>query len=370
MKSPTLRSRPITSLPSPRVPTEIIDRILEFALAFSSSTLHVPDFGSIASVTLASVNFRQIALRQYFHHVTLETRLHWKGLFSLLEVQECDSRYTPSNNMYRSLCASSKILSYNPTRLNYLNNLHTLSIDFAQEGLSTQHPCIKSLLENLELASISLKLTSLTLSNLPRIDVVLLKLIARSFPRLMDLYLSCTERLEFSCCWSCFEDSLGCTIHSPIPDDYFEVSDLASAFACALKPLTCLTHLHLGIFLSDDQLLYAHIAHSLGDEENMGLVDNSGQLEDVRTRELKASIVIAQKLKAIKSIGWSSFFTGMPGPSKPAGDVVGEPVPKNDASSGDCGDNETENSEITKDMKTTIWVLRTNGRVRVRRTPW
>lgn len=308
-----------------------------------------------------------------------------------------EERHTIRGCVRRSLCASSRILSYKPTRLGYLTNLHTLSIDFAQEGLSTQHPRIKSLIENFDLASISLKLTSLTLSNLPRIDIVLLRLIAASFPRLTDLYLSCTERLEFGCCWSCFEDSLGCTIHSPIPDDYLDVSDMAvsscrqlqvsglmilykNAFASELKPLSCLTHLHLGIFLSDDQLLYAHIAHSLGDEENMGLVDGSGQcstcfesaVRDVRMRELQASVIVAQKLKAIKCVGWSSFFTGMPSQNQDDEEIDSDTPDREvecDDSNSEC-EEELENSEIADEMKTTIWVLRTNGRVRVRRMPW
>lgn len=126
----------------------------------------------------------------------------------------------------RSLCTSSKILSYKPKILVSLTRLQYLSIDLAQEGLSTQHPRLKALLGDLE-TSASTSLISLTLSSLPRIDVLLLKLIAKSFPRLTDLYLSCTERLEFNCCWSCFEDSLGCTIHSPIPDNYINVVEMA-----------------------------------------------------------------------------------------------------------------------------------------------
>jgi hypothetical protein len=76
------------NLPSPRVPTEIVDHILALALASCSSASLVPEFSSIAAVTLASTDFRQIALRRYFHDITLETRPHWKGLFSVLEMQE------------------------------------------------------------------------------------------------------------------------------------------------------------------------------------------------------------------------------------------------------------------------------------------
>lgn len=126
----------------------------------------------------------------------------------------------------RSLCTSSRILSSKHRVLILLTRLQYLSIDLAQEGLSTQHPRLQALLGPLE-SSARANLTSLTLSSLPRIDALVLRLIAKSFPRLTDLYLSCTERLEFTCCWTCFEDSLGCTIHSPIPDDYINVAELA-----------------------------------------------------------------------------------------------------------------------------------------------
>jgi hypothetical protein len=64
------------------------------------------------------------------------------------------------------------------------------------------------------------KLTILTLTALPRIDVPLLSLISRTFPRLIDLYLSSTERLDLTHCWDCFQESLSCTDHSPIPEQY------------------------------------------------------------------------------------------------------------------------------------------------------
>ena len=142
-------------------------------------------------------------------------------------------------------------------------------------------------------------------------------------------------------------------------------------FANALKPLAYLTHLHLGVFLSDDQLLYSHIAHSLGDEENGGMVDGSGRCSqcftsvvgDVRMREMAASVAIALQLKSIRSVGWSSFFTDLP----KNGD-------QNEARSPEDTEEEDEEeaglTDIEVDMKTTIWVRRTNEKIMVRRRPW
>ena len=65
----------------------------------------------------------------------------------------------------------------------------------------------------------------------------------------------------------------------------------------------------------------------------------------VRRRELEASLAIARKLKSLKTIRWSSFFSWM------------QPISM-DEQVGDW----------TRTM--TAYVHRANGRVRVRRTPW
>ncbi|KAF8074674.1 hypothetical protein FPV67DRAFT_592605 [Lyophyllum atratum] len=385
------RSERNTKLPSPRVPTEIIDQILDFVLAPSSDSSKLYQFTSIASFTLVSAKFRQIALRRYFRELDLISNAQWTGLYDFLEAQEQNlpgRRRGGGFAWVKSLSASSKILSFKPIRLGSFSHLQTLSIDLVQEGLSTQHPLLSRLFGYLD----SSNMTSLTLSNLPRLDVLLLRVIANTFPRLVDLYLSCTERIDFGCCWACFEDSLGCTIHSPIPDDYSDVEDMSDAFASALKPLGHLTHLHLGVFLSDDQLLYSHIAHSIGDGENMGMVKNvvpcqacfDKAVDSVRLRELAASIVLGQRLKMLKTIGWSSFFHGEAGRARAgqpqnSDDTVedthheyrnGDDLEDADSNEDDASDGGVPGNATDNDMKTTIWILRSNGRIRVRRAPW
>lgn len=66
---------------------------------------------------------------------------------------------------------------------------------------------------------------------------------------------------------------------------------------------------------------------------------------DVRTRELEASLALAQKLKSLRTISWSSFFAW----KHPSED--GRRI-------GDW-------QRVTK-----TYVLRSGGRVRVRRRPW
>lgn len=110
-------------------------------------------------------------------------------------------------------------------------------------------------------------------------------------------------------------------------------------------------HLHLGIYLSDLDLFYYHVLHSQMEpikpakrvwphapNECSHCRDTFS--EEVRTTELYASAAIARFLPSIKTVTWSSFFT------------LDEP--------GDCPDDQT----------TTMWVLRKDKKVKVRRATW
>jgi hypothetical protein len=75
-------------------------------------------------------------------------------------------------------------------------------------------------------------LTSLILTALSFIDKVLLTMIAKNFPNLTYLHLSCTDRLDMSCCWDCFHESASCAVGiSPIPDLFADVNHLAVAIS-------------------------------------------------------------------------------------------------------------------------------------------
>lgn len=174
-----------------------------------------------------------------------------------------------------------------------------------------------------------------------------------------------------------------------------------------MEPLTQLTDLHLGIFLSDEEMVEKHIEHydtplafdhtlrtafspkaasphignilsQLEAETTTGLisysVDQDNKIEEsqpgactdddlpfphgpelcrtckligsaskVRTRELEASLALARKLKKLRTVGWSSFFTSQVFEVDKVGDWR---------------------------RRTTTYILRVNGRVRVRRRPW
>jgi hypothetical protein len=150
----------------------------------------------------------------------------------------------------RILHIRAEVLASTPARLNFLPNLQTLFVDFSLSGVATQQTIVKKIFKNFHtqpvestipptnfsidqasIASGPFRLTCLTLTALPFIDNALLTLIAKTFPTLTCLYLSCTDRLDLGCCWDCFQDSAGCTIGAfPIPDMFADASLLAVSF--------------------------------------------------------------------------------------------------------------------------------------------
>ncbi|KAF6753099.1 hypothetical protein DFP72DRAFT_1046892 [Ephemerocybe angulata] len=184
----------------------------------------------------------------------------------------------------------------------------------------------------------SLKLFKVT--RLPCIDTYLLRAIARAFPNLVSLELECTGRLKRSCCQTCYEDSLTLTVHSPVPRKYRSAEDLAHAFGEALKPLSSLKSIYLGIFLSPEDTIERHALHyedppaDLSDDEEMDdnlgrlypdslakcevcLSSNSfqrryGSLEFLQNQEMRATLRMAQHIKSLENMAWDSCCQGVP----------------------------------------------------------
>lgn len=216
-------------------------------------------------------------------------------------------------------------------------SLQSLELDFTTDGLATQKSRCSLLFKN-----VIADLTTLKLTYLPRIDTALLTFLAARFPSLMILGLSCTERLDEECCWLCFEESSSCTMHSPIPEQFSSIQKLTvrsplelvrirllstlvlqSTFANALKPLGRLEHLHLGIFLSDADVLTCHLdrcAAVVKSSPRTGYYSSppfgpdkcticlAGHDTAVRERERMASTLMGTLLPSLKSIGWSTYF--------------------------------------------------------------
>lgn len=111
-----------------------------------------------------------------------------------------------------------------------MGNLRALHVSFAAEVRSTQKMRSIQIFVTPLTNSPMTHLTSLTLTELWRIDVLLLGMLSGAFPGLVSLHLSCSEHLDVSCCWTCFEDSSSAVVHSPVPNHFPSVTCLTVCF--------------------------------------------------------------------------------------------------------------------------------------------
>ncbi|KAI6044482.1 hypothetical protein EDC04DRAFT_2865931 [Pisolithus marmoratus] len=301
------------------LPLELVEHI--FDLFF----LENRKFEDIRPFSMANTQFRTVALRKYMSTLRIYSK-------------EQMISYTL---MHYSIASRSSPHAY-------------AGFEWVNEGRkSNSGKHSESHLGQSNAPMVASRLTSLKMTCLWRIDVGLLSMVAKIFPALMDLHLTCSENLDTSCCWLCYEESSMAVIHSPIPGHYAN-----TAFAEALLPLTRLVHLHLGIFLSDEDMLEENISRGTDEEDLEDEMEHphDGELLPfphgpgdcpfcaVRTRELEASLAMARKLRSVKTISWSSFF-----PQKQS---------------------TTRRTSVGDGRTTTTYVLRANGRIRVRRRPW
>jgi hypothetical protein len=140
---------------------------------------------------------------------------------------------------------------------------------------------------------------------------------------------------------------------------------LQNTFAKALKPLTRLIHLHLGIFLSDETFFDSHLNHvddvhpfelDFGDAdipygpEECPICREIAPVSEDFERELEASKILAKRLKNLQTIGWSTFFSHPGGhfpPHEGLLDMVGD-----------------------WERSTRVWVSRKDGKIRLKGMPW
>lgn len=143
------------------------------------------------------------------------------------------------NLLCSALCSSSQALAAAHPPLKSFRALRTVHITFFGQTLATQHRAIQVL------NTLPSELTELHLSDLADINIYTLSTVASNFPRLTSLTLTCSERLDESCCWSCFEESASCTWHSLIPERFCDVADLTVSGALRLFLLTSLDLLYI-----------------------------------------------------------------------------------------------------------------------------
>ncbi|KIY63999.1 hypothetical protein CYLTODRAFT_457608 [Cylindrobasidium torrendii FP15055 ss-10] len=378
--------------PFPPLPWELVDRVIEIIVADGlRDAVDTREYFRTIVKPLAMVNraFRTLALRAFFFDLTIESYAHWDSTFLLL------STFVPTNrnhtfNWIRNLSARSGALASNTHRLHYLGSLHSLVINFDKEGLSTQQTALNRIVNNLP-HSLATRLKSLTFTSLARVDVPLLTAVANKFSSVDDLHLSCAERVDFSHCWYCLQESLEACAHSPVGPQFCSADHMAvpvlsfsncqaelmrtqMSFGEALQPMSELRDVYLGVFLSRESMLWEHLEHG---QDVTGAQDQSGMSTapdddcdicddiegDVRSAELQASLIMAQKLKKLETIGWASFF-GYGGSDM---DTYGELIDDAERENIECAGKSTK---YGTSKRTKMWTQRAGGRVRVRRLPW
>ncbi|KIM44796.1 hypothetical protein M413DRAFT_48103, partial [Hebeloma cylindrosporum] len=310
---------------APKVPMELLDEIIECYIIAFYPLMATPAIESQKTVfarfimpcTLVSKDFRYLVLRSFLRSLSIGTSDDFTDLLGFLE--KVDSQYRKQNwaggySWVRSLSAPSFLIPPNVNEFKKLPCLHHLHVDFSHSGLMLQRSCLGQLFKNLGAHKIVLKLTSLMLTNLPRIDEPLLEMIARELPGLVELHLNSADSLDLDCCPNCYEDSLSRISHSPIPEMYRDAEFLAMAFGKALAPLKNLTRLFLGIYLSRSGMLDMHMAHGKDSlkPNTVETVYNCARcarfIKETKQRELVASLVIGKHLESLAEIGWSSCF--------------------------------------------------------------
>lgn len=102
-----------------------------------------------------------------------------------------------------------------------------MQVDFTNHGLRSQRQSLEQIFGSFSRQGATLKLVSLELTHMPRIDIHLLALIAKEVPTLRVLRIASTDGLDTACCPNCYEDSLSRIVHSPIPHLYEDVQSLA-----------------------------------------------------------------------------------------------------------------------------------------------
>lgn len=234
----------ITHKKAPHLPIEVVDYIASFLFDSCQSGCFV----HIHSFSLVCSQFRHVALRHYFSSIRVASAKQLAAYtnfhYSLVSRRNapCDSvgfdyvkcvclyicSLTITDQFNRTLIAPSHALeaaSWNPS---LYRNLKHLMISFSSDGRQSQTTRLKCIFSPPATLTpwFPSQLTSLTMTRLWRIDVPLLKIVASAFPSVEILHLSCSEQLDVSCCWPCFEESSTAVVHSPIPNYFNDITKL------------------------------------------------------------------------------------------------------------------------------------------------
>ncbi|VDC03366.1 unnamed protein product [Peniophora sp. CBMAI 1063] len=204
--------------------------------------------------------------------------------------------------------------------------------------------------------------------SLAHINPASLTAIARRCQGIQELEISVADTLDSSCCLDCFAESESRVVHSPIGHGKRAqtIEQVVDAYADALQHLPRLRRLALGVFISPAALLTTHLnrhrvdaqpyitdgtpaydtasaqhtpAAALSPRVKTGdyqlvrappatnIIDHVARFGHfatpskcmdcvreysvfVRRDELRATVRLAQRLKSLESVWWSSWFSG------------------------------------------------------------
>ncbi|KAF8903498.1 hypothetical protein CPB84DRAFT_773606 [Gymnopilus junonius] len=320
---------PVANSSPPKVPNELLDCIVQLYIQGIISetgkwSQKIVFKRFIKDSMLVSKDFRFFILRHFFDRLFFESKDDSKDLLEYLakiDAYYCQQGLTfVGYSWIRSLCSPSFLISANEGSLDKLTHLKDLCIDFMHSNVLLQRTCSDHLFTTLSGHPIVYNLTSLMLTALPQIDVHLFKSIAEVMPAVTNVHISSTDALDLDCCPECYEESFSRIIHSPIPGRYPHVQAFADAIGPLLAPLQYLSHLYLGVFLSRPVLLDLHARHNYDVNPESPPVDSTyetiyecalcekGARASTKQAELVGSLVLAQHIKSLRYVGWSSCF--------------------------------------------------------------
>ena len=131
-------------------------------------------------------------------------------------------------HIFRTLSVPAFLLPRTIFVLKQIENLQALVIDCSHCILSSQVVTLSRLFDALsEGDNLVSNLRSFIMTNVPRLDDCLLKIIATTLPQVANLHVSTVEGIETGCCRNCYEESLSRVLHSPIHDVYRDGEDMA-----------------------------------------------------------------------------------------------------------------------------------------------
>ncbi|KAF4619133.1 hypothetical protein D9613_005569 [Agrocybe pediades] len=316
-----------TSNGAPRFPMEILEKIVKFIVADAHESFSRMAYKEIIGpCSLASKGLRYLALRFFSRHLRLYDVAQARVLLDFLaqvgygyQKQGCMAGYVWVRSMRSPLPVIPAIIE----DLAMLTNLETINVDVDDMKPMFQCTHIDNLFASFRKAEMAANIGSLTLKTVPRVDTQLLTFVAQQLPRLIQLQIFSANAIEMECCVNCYKDSLSTISHSPIPDVFCDTSSLGHAFGRALAPLSKLSKLFLGLYLSPSDLLGQHIHHGQAgvrcthickrEDISVYSVYDCFSCHDykrvTKENELLATHILAGYLASVKTISWNACFT-------------------------------------------------------------